>query len=62
MKKMNIIKWSLLPVLLGLLVLSSCKKPFLDRQPLGRYIDDDIIINPKRTANIEHFNFIAFFI
>ena len=42
MKKMNIIKWSLLPVLLGLLVLSSCKKPFLDRQPLGRYIDDDI--------------------
>lgn len=42
MKKMNLIKWSLLPVLLALLVLSSCKKKFLDRQPLGRYIDDDI--------------------
>ena len=29
-------------MLVVLLVISSCKKNFLDRQPLGRYIDDDI--------------------
>ncbi len=42
MKKIIILKWSLLPALLALLVISSCKKNFLDRQPLGRYIDTDI--------------------
>ncbi len=36
-----ILKWSL-PILSMLLVISSCKKNFLDRQPLGRYIDSDI--------------------
>ena len=35
-------KWILLPVLLVLLVISSCKKDFLDRRPLGRYVDTDI--------------------
>lgn len=42
MKKNILIKWSLLPVVLALLVISSCKKNFLDRQPLGRFIDTDI--------------------
>ncbi|MBD0287372.1 MAG: RagB/SusD family nutrient uptake outer membrane protein [Flavisolibacter sp.] len=36
------IKWSVLPVLMVLLVITSCKKNFLDRQPLGRYTDADI--------------------
>lgn len=36
-------KWGfLLPVLGALMVISSCKKDFLDRRPLGRFIDDDI--------------------
>lgn len=35
-------KWSLLPVIMALLVISSCKKDFLDRRPLGRYIDTDV--------------------
>ncbi len=34
-------KWSL-PVVCLLLVISGCKQNFLDRQPLGRYIDEDI--------------------
>ncbi|HVE60606.1 MAG TPA: RagB/SusD family nutrient uptake outer membrane protein, partial [Chitinophagaceae bacterium] len=42
MKKLIILKWSLLPVVAALLAISSCKKNFLDRQPLGRFIDDDI--------------------
>lgn len=42
MKKVIKLKWSLLPVLGALLVIASCKKDFLDRQPLGRFIDDDI--------------------
>ncbi|MEO8111538.1 MAG: RagB/SusD family nutrient uptake outer membrane protein [Ginsengibacter sp.] len=43
MKKVSMIKWSLLPVILfTLMVISSCKKNFLDRQPLGRYIETDI--------------------
>jgi starch-binding outer membrane protein, SusD/RagB family len=42
MKKVTILKWSLLPVLMALLVISSCKKNFLDRQPLGRFVDEDI--------------------
>ena len=42
MKNIISIKWIALPVLLALLVIASCKRPFLDRQPLGRYIDDDI--------------------
>lgn len=41
MKNMNILKWSL-PLLITVLVISSCKKNFLDRQPLGRYIDEDV--------------------
>jgi len=42
MSKHIIAKWSLLPLLLVLVVISSCKKNFLDRQPLGRYIDEDV--------------------
>lgn len=42
MKNITSLKWSLLPVLMALLVISSCKKDFLDRQPLGRFVDDDI--------------------
>ncbi|MEO5998576.1 MAG: RagB/SusD family nutrient uptake outer membrane protein [Chitinophagaceae bacterium] len=43
MKKNLLIKWSILPaVFLALMALSSCKKNFLDRQPLGRYVDSDI--------------------
>jgi hypothetical protein len=34
--------WMLLPVFLGLITITSCKKNFLDRQPLGRYTEDDI--------------------
>ena len=43
MKKNSLIKWSILPFLvLASMVISSCKSKFLDRQPLGRYIDSDI--------------------
>jgi hypothetical protein len=42
MKDIKILKWSFLPVLIMLLVMTSCKKNFLDRQPLGRYTDEDI--------------------
>lgn len=35
-------KWMFFPVLVSVMALSSCKKNFLDRQPLGRYTDDDI--------------------
>lgn len=42
MKKFLQAKWVLLPVFMALLVMSSCKKNFLDRQPLGRYIDEDV--------------------
>ncbi len=31
-----------LPLLLLLIIMSGCKKNFLDRQPLGRYIDSDV--------------------
>ena len=42
MKKAMKLKWTILAVLFGLIIISSCKKNFLDRQPLGRYIDSDI--------------------
>ncbi len=43
MKKNVLLRWSVLPlVFLAVLVISSCKKNFLDRQPLGRYVDEDI--------------------
>ncbi len=43
MKKYNLLKWGVLPLIgLILMAISSCKKNFLDRQPLGRYIDSDI--------------------
>lgn len=43
MKKLSIFKWSFLPiVVVSSLVTSSCKQDFLDRQPLGRYIDEDV--------------------
>ncbi|MEP7252439.1 MAG: RagB/SusD family nutrient uptake outer membrane protein [Ginsengibacter sp.] len=43
MKKRIMIKWSVLPaVLLTLMVISSCKNKFLDRQPLGRYVETDV--------------------
>jgi hypothetical protein len=42
MKNIKILKWGLLPVLMMFLVISACKKKFLDRQPLGRYTDADI--------------------
>src|ERR1044071_5130707 len=43
MKKNLLIKWSIIPaVFFALMALSSCKKNFLDRQPLGRYVDSDI--------------------
>lgn len=32
----------LLPVFAMLVIISSCKKNFLDRQPLGRYFDEDV--------------------
>ena len=37
-------KWLLLPVLLTMVVFTiiSCKKDFLDRQPLGRFTEDDL--------------------
>jgi len=35
-------KWLFLPVLIALVAISSCKKPFLDRKPLGRFTEDDI--------------------
>ncbi|HUR10415.1 MAG TPA: RagB/SusD family nutrient uptake outer membrane protein [Flavitalea sp.] len=41
--KMNVLKkWTVLPVLLALVAISSCKKNFLDRQPLGRFNENDI--------------------
>lgn len=42
MKRSIISKWAVLPVLMMLLVISSCKKDFLDRRPLGRLTDEDI--------------------
>ena len=42
MKKIFYLKWSLLPLVVLLIGISSCKKDFLDRQPLGRYIDEDV--------------------
>ena len=41
MKKIVLIKWSLALVMV-VLIISSCKKDFLDRQPLGRFIDEDV--------------------
>ncbi len=41
-KKSALIRWRLLPVLMVLLVISSCKEDFLDRRPLGRFTDEDI--------------------
>jgi len=40
-KNIVLLKWSLLLVIV-LLAISSCKKKFLDRQPLGRFVDTDI--------------------
>ncbi len=43
MKKISVIKWGILPaMLLALMVISSCKSKFLDRQPLGRYVESDV--------------------
>jgi len=44
MRKIIKNKWLLLPVLLAMVVLNmiSCKKDFLDRQPLGRFTEDDL--------------------
>jgi hypothetical protein len=42
MKRIVIIKRTLLPLLIMLLVISACKKDFLDRRPLGRYVDEDV--------------------
>ncbi|HSB92902.1 MAG TPA: RagB/SusD family nutrient uptake outer membrane protein, partial [Flavitalea sp.] len=42
MKISTISKWSVLPILLTLMAVSSCKKNFLDRRPLGRLTDEDI--------------------
>lgn len=44
MRKIIRNKWLLLPVLLAMVVLSmiACKKNFLDRQPLGRFTEDDL--------------------
>lgn len=41
MKKIAVMKWLLWSVLL-LVMVSSCKKNFLDRRPLGRYVEEDI--------------------
>ena len=37
-------KWVLLPALLAVIIvtIASCKKDFLDREPLGRYSQEDI--------------------
>lgn len=42
MKKFVHLNWALLPLFMALLIMSSCKRNFLDRQPLGRYIDEDV--------------------
>ena len=44
MRKIIKNKWLLLPVLLAMVVLNiiACKKDFLDRQPLGRFTEDDL--------------------
>lgn len=42
MKRNVILKCGLLPVLIMLVAISACKKNFLDRQPLGRYVDEDV--------------------
>jgi len=43
MKKNMLYNWSLLPVMIfAVIAISSCKKNFLNRQPLGRYVDADI--------------------
>src|SRR4051812_394340 len=34
--------WTLLPAFLLLMAVRSCKKNFLDREPLGRFSDDDL--------------------
>lgn len=40
-KNISLLKWSLLMLVVATVV-SSCKKDFLDREPLGRYIDEDV--------------------
>jgi starch-binding outer membrane protein, SusD/RagB family len=40
-KKIVLLKWSLFLVIV-VLAISGCKKDFLDRQPLGRFVDEDI--------------------
>ena len=40
-KNISLLKWSLLMLVVATVV-SSCKKDFLDRDPLGRYIDEDV--------------------
>jgi hypothetical protein len=42
MKKILNKKWTWLLVLLTAITISSCKKNFLDRKPLGRYTDEDV--------------------
>ena len=44
MRKIIKDKWLLLPVLLAMVVLNmiACKKDFLDRQPLGRFTENDL--------------------
>src|ERR687889_2004438 len=43
MKKVVLVRWSLLTLLVAVLsIFSSCKKNFLDRRPLGRYVNSDI--------------------
>ena len=34
--------WLLLPVAMAVIAISSCKKNFLDRRPLGRFTDEDV--------------------
>ncbi len=41
MKKVFVKKWSWLPLLM-VVALSACKEDFLDRQPLGRYTENDV--------------------
>ena len=42
MKKILNKKWTWLLVLPAIIAISSCKKNFLDRKPLGRYTEEDI--------------------
>ena len=56
MKKILNKKWTWLLVLPAIIAISSCKKNFLDRKPLGRYTEEDIAAGSFEVVDLTTMN------